>query len=359
MSSYNKCPFPYFGGKQYAAPQVWAALGDVEHFVDPFMGSLAVLLGRPHEVNRPKCSETVNDLDGFLCNAWRSIQLSPDATAEAASWPISEADLHARHAWLLKWRSERNLEMLMGDPSWHEPIAAGYWLWGQSCWIGSGWCSGEGPWIVESGRLVNKRQVEGAGISRKRPHIGDDGQGVNRPQLRDLGCGEPDWHPMTMPELREWFRYLSSRLRHVRILHGDWMRTLTSGASKTMLVRYCKGVAGIFLDPPYSAEAERAGCYSTESMTVANDVRAWCRDHGQDPQLRIVLAGFDVEHVELEAHGWTVVEWFKKGFLHGGMSRIAGDSGQQHRERLWLSPACLRPSTEMSTMDYLATLEEE
>ena len=35
--------------------------------------------------------------DGLLVNAWRSIQWSPDATAEAASWPVTEADMHARH----------------------------------------------------------------------------------------------------------------------------------------------------------------------------------------------------------------------------------------------------------------------
>ena len=36
----------------------------------------------------------------------------------------------------------------MGDPEWHDPRAAGYWLWGCACWIGSGWCSGRGAWVV-------------------------------------------------------------------------------------------------------------------------------------------------------------------------------------------------------------------
>ena len=65
------------------------ALGDVDHYVEPFaLGSLAVLLRRPHEANRTYHSETVNDLDGLLCNAWRSIQWNPEATADAASWPV-------------------------------------------------------------------------------------------------------------------------------------------------------------------------------------------------------------------------------------------------------------------------------
>ena len=83
---------------------MWEALGDVDHYVEPFAGSLAVLLRRPHEANRTYHSETVNDLDGLLCNAWRSIQWSPEATADAASWPVCEADMHARHLALLRWR---------------------------------------------------------------------------------------------------------------------------------------------------------------------------------------------------------------------------------------------------------------
>lgn len=38
---------------------VWSHFGDVRNYVEPFAGSLAVLLGRPTE---PKI-ETVNDLD--------------------------------------------------------------------------------------------------------------------------------------------------------------------------------------------------------------------------------------------------------------------------------------------------------
>lgn len=43
-----RAPFPWFGGKSRAAPLVWSALGDVANYVEPFAGSLAVLLARPH-----------------------------------------------------------------------------------------------------------------------------------------------------------------------------------------------------------------------------------------------------------------------------------------------------------------------
>ena len=382
ISDMRKTPWPWFGGKADAAPQVWEALGDVEHYVEPFAGSLAVLLRRPHPCNRTYYSETVNDLDGLLCNAWRAIARNPDEVAEAASWPVCEADLHARHLALVRWRAERQLEHLMGDPTWCDPVMAGWWVWGQSCWIGSGWCSGEGGWSADdSGRLarapktagvsrklphlgdddkgVNHAGLREPGVSRQLPHLGNDGQGVNHAALREPGVGgEPEYHPMTMPALRSWLRYLSARLRHVRILNGDWRRACTSGALKHLSVRQ-GGHAGIFLDPPYSHEVRDATLYTEESATVADDVRAWCEEHGTDPRYRIVLAGFDTEHVALEAKGWRAVEWYRAGFLRGGMANTrALEDGEervsaQHRERLWFSPHCLGAARQRGLFDAL------
>ena len=138
-------------------------------------------------------------------------------------------------------------------------------------------------------------------------------------------------------------RFLSARLRHVRILNGDWKRACTSGALKTLSVRQ-GGAAGAFFDPPYADTAGRAEVYSCEDFSVAHDVRQWCLENGNDPQLRIVLAGYEGEHGgELEAAGWRAVEWFRGGFLKGGMGNTGGGH-QQHRERLYLSPHCLRPA---------------
>jgi hypothetical protein len=47
----------WFGGKSRAAELVWSRLGDIGNYVEPFAGSLAVLLARPHE---PRI-ETIND----------------------------------------------------------------------------------------------------------------------------------------------------------------------------------------------------------------------------------------------------------------------------------------------------------
>ena len=375
--TWHKSPMPFFGGKTHAAPAVWAALGDVESYVEPFFGGGGVLLNRPHELNRTYFSETVNDIDGALCNAWRSIQLHPDETAEAASNPVCEGDLHARHLALLRWRSERNLEHLMGDPLWCDPLMAGWWLWGCCCWIGGGWCSGKGPWVVgEDGRIrkrdkdepgvwrqrphlsddgqgVNHANLREPGVTRQLPHLSDDGQGVNAPQMREPGVEDDaeQYHPVTMPKLRQWFGFLSARLRHVRILNGDWTRAVTGGATLTLPCRMGgggDGVCGVFLDAPYADTAGRdMGLYAHDSGQVAHAVREWAIQTGPNPRYRIVLAGFEGEHGAAFAEaGWREVEWFKPGFLRGGMGQLGADGHQQGRERLFLSPHCLVPVEE-------------
>ena len=361
-----KAPFPYFGGKSRAASAVWSALGDVEHYVEPFAGSLAVLLRRPHLANRTYYSETVNDLDGLLVNFWRAVQAEPEAVAHFASWPVAEADQHARHLAILKWRSDEMLLRLCGDADFYDAKIAGYWVWGLSNRIGAGFCSGKGAWIADAdgrfvkqpktgrgvvrgkphmgdnGRGVNHANLRAPGVSRQKPFAATNGRGVNHGNLREPGVGEP--HPMTMPKLLQWMRTLAARLRHVRILNGDWSRAVTKGTTHTMEIRRGRATAGVFLDPPYGAE-DIDDVYNHDSSTVAQDVAKWCLEHGDDDRLRIVLAGFEVEHTALEAAGWRVVDWYEGAgdlaHLKGGYGKGTAKGSQMHRDRLWLSPACL------------------
>ena len=129
-----KAPFPYFGGKSRIAADVWERFGTVDNYVEPFFGSGAVLLQCP----APGHTETVNDADGLLANFWRALQAAPDEVAAYADYPVSELDLHARHRWLVRQRAD--VERLLADPAWYDAQIAGWWVWGISQWIGSGWC---------------------------------------------------------------------------------------------------------------------------------------------------------------------------------------------------------------------------
>ena len=390
ISDARKTPFPWFGGKRDAAPAVWAALGDVDHYVEPFAGGLAVLLHRPHPANRRYDSETVNDADGLLINFWRSVQLSPDATADAASWPVTEADKHARSCAVLATARRLDMERLMGDPTWHDPQLAGWWVWCVCVTIGA--FGAGGPWWPdETGRLrkygkdeprpepgvrrelphlgndgkgvnhagtrepgvsrelphlgthgkgVNHALTREPGVSRELPHLGDDGQGVNKPQLREPGV---TWHPMTMPALTEWFGYLQARLRHVRIINGDWKRAVGTGAALTLPVRQGKSPAGVFLDPPYDTGGDSVyNLTDGDSARITDDVAQWAVATGTDPRWRIVAAGYadDPAHTTYLDAGWTEVDWHTDGYLTGGYGT------QSHRERLYLSPHCLTEPTD-------------
>jgi hypothetical protein len=293
-----KAPFPYFGGKSKIAPAVWERFGVVQNYVEPFFGSGAVLLARPDEPG----IETVNDLDGFLVNFWRAIQSDPDAVAHYADWPVSEIDLHARHGWLINRRAR--LAWSLEDPEFYDPKIAGWWVWGMSCWIGGGWCSGRGPWMHDGAHLRDSRQL---------PHLGDAGQGVNR----------------KLP-LAEYLQSLSDRLRRVRICCGSWDRVC--GPSVTTK----HGVTGVFLDPPYAVAERAAGLYAQDN-DVSADVRQWAIEHGDDPLLRIALCGHQEEHEMPDS--WSCVAWEPRvGF--DGQNRDR-DNKNRGRERIWFSPHCL------------------
>ena len=81
--------FQWFGGKARVADVVWAALGDVDSYVEPFFGSGAVLHLRPHAGER---TETINDFDGYVANFWRSVSIETvigcaDTLRTRTSWP--------------------------------------------------------------------------------------------------------------------------------------------------------------------------------------------------------------------------------------------------------------------------------
>lgn len=318
-----KAPFPWFGGKSRVSHLVWERFGDVPNYVEPFAGSLAVLLGRPTE---PR-TETVNDLDCHIANFWRAVQHNPATTATWADWPVNEADLHARHRWLVDQVDFR--ERMKSDPEFYDCRVAGWWVWGICQWIGSGWCS-RPEWRGRGNASCAPRGIT-ANLDAKRPQLKRGGNGVHRGiHAANLPQQLPDISARAEP-LLDWFFALQDRLRRVRVCCGDWQRIL--GPSPTTKI----GVTGVFLDPPYAAD--RSDVYNEESRSIAHDVAAWARENGDNFDLRIALCGYEGEHQMPDS--WERVAWKAPG----GYGNQGSGRGRENArlERIWFSPHCLQP----------------
>ncbi len=333
-----KAPFPWFGGKARAAALVWERLGNVGNYVEPFAGSLAVLLARPHE---PRI-ETVNDRDCYLANFWRAVHSQPEEVARWADWPVNECDLQARHRWLCEQTDFR--ERMLADPDHCDAKIAGWWVWGISQWIGAGWCSrpewiggggGRAPRGLNAGihlssemgvhrnldgkakRPVLNRgargvcNVEDQGRRRRvpespdwqhRPHLSDGGNGVHAKRPHLSGNGSTGVHRklplMSRSNQRgaqnsailEWMFALADRLRRVRVCCGDWSRVVTPSCTWKLGGGQ---LTGVLLDPPYSHEMRdnrlywRPGCVESQRGVVLNEAGAPNRNEFSDVRNRI------------------------------------------------------------------------
>jgi hypothetical protein len=303
-------PFPYFGGKRSVASQIWRRLGSPKHYIEPFCGSAAVLLAAPE----PASLEVVGDANGFIANFWRATVHQPGEVARWADYPVSHVDLGARHRWLMGQRERLGAELQ--DPDWPgDAKVAGWWLWGQCCWIGSGWCEWDGqvPHVSDAGRGIQAAgqvphvSTAGMGIQAagKVPHVSDAGRGMW------TSGGAVAW---------AWLHRLAARLERVRVVHGEWSRCLNN--------HYGGDETAVFLDPPYIAYEALYG-----AQPVARDVAAWARENAS---LRVALCGHRGDY---DLPGWEVMEWSRERLTYGG-------SETRHEEAIWFSPACARVAAE-------------
>lgn len=318
-----KAPFPWFGGKSRAAGLIWSRLGDVANYIEPFAGSLATLLNRPHS---PRL-ETVNDLDCYLANFWRAVQRDPARVAHFADWPVNEADLRARHEWLVK--RARFQERMKTEPHYFDAKVAGWWVWGLSQWIGSGWCS-KPEWTGRAGGGRSRRGLNT--VDNRHPHLTSVNGVQKRPVLRSAR-GQYSQSEL----IREWMEALSNRLRAVRVCCGEWNRILTPAC--TTKIGGGARVTGVLLDPPYDLRIVRkAGdgaahsdkLYAHHDNDLSAKVRDWAIENGSNPLLRIALCGVANEHAmpsEWETAVWTPGRGYAK---------------QRLSETIWFSPHCLK-----------------
>lgn len=372
-----RAPFPWFGGKRRVADVVWRAFGaDVPNYIEPFGGSLAVLLGRPGGAGK---IETVNDADRWVANFWRAVHADPEAVAHWADWPVNEADLHARHTWLVNQTEFR--ERMHSDPDFYDVKVAGWWVWGICQWIGAGWCAepnnrkrpkldgigkgvhsnaghteGQLPELAvparacavhrklpnlavkADGACAGRGILSDAAVSAHLPSLGND-RGIHgvaargQAELADYLAGELS--AGRAPRAFHWFLTLSERLRRVRVACGDWTRVLGNS-----VLGKGKNVGGrrpcaVFLDPPYADELRSPHIYGTDDGGVSGRVREWALEHGDDPELRIALCGYEGEHVMPAT--WTMHAW------KAARGYASAENENSTRERVWFSPYCARP----------------
>lgn len=314
-----KSPFPWFGGKSRAAELIWSRLGDVPNYAEPFAGSLAVLFRRPTAPG----NEIVNDLDCYVANAWRAMKHAPAEVAAACDWPVNEADLHARHRWLHA-RVEFRTRM-ENDPDYYDVRIAAWWIWGLSCWIGDNFCR---PARQDSLPAL----TGGKGVARQVPHLSG---GKGEAERAGRGAASAARSSQQSAALNEWFEALSARLRFTKVCCGDWSRVLTKAST------YGQGLTGVLLDPPYDAGDSHDDVYGDLSRGVSAKVREWAIENGSNPLLRIALCGYEGEH-EMPPD-WECVAWKATG---GYANRNAANQNAR-RERIWFSPACIKPEAEL------------
>lgn len=304
-----KPPFTYFGNKARETATVWAALGKVNHYLEPFFGSGVVLLNRPDW--NPRMTETVNDADGMVANVWRSLQQDPFQVARWCDWPVNHADLMAKKRYLIAQRGTL-LEKLVADPDFCDPKTAGFWIWVLCCAIG--------------GPFVSLNSI---------PSFAGGGHGINVVYDRDFPLGDQFIIDAYKENLFTWFRKLSERLRYVRVACGDWSR-VCGGNWQTQL-----GICGVFLDPPYASKHRKGKeVYDNDSFVIAKKVEEWCLERGKkDGKYRIVVCGYDDEYRRLVKNGWKYQQWKRDG----GYGNVSKENNAS-RQILLFSPNCLDPS---------------
>lgn len=290
-----KSPYPFFGGKSRVAPIIWKGLGEVSNYVEPFCGSLAVLLANP---NVPKI-ETVNDKDCFITNFWRAVSADPEGVAQYADLPLHEADMHARHKWLVSSATKEFHEKMNSDPDYYDLKIAGWWVWGIGASIGDCWLNTKGL--------------------KAMPCLSSAGGGI---------------HGLSLPVL-DWMQKLQARTRRTRVCCGDWRRVVSSSITHGNKGIGPKDITGVFLDPPYEIKG-RDKVYR-EDNNVFKDVCQWAVENGDNPRMRIVLCGYEGDHGIPDT--WKTFNWK----ANGGFANLGNDRGKANaaKETIWFSPHCL------------------
>ena len=186
-------PFPYFGGKSRWIDLVFQRIGKVGVWSEPCCGTAVMTMNNPFPAPR----EVICDLNAFVCNFYRSLVGDYEQSAYWADWPTNHHDLTARHRWLLAQGPELR-ERMVSDPDDFDPKIAGWWVWGQSSWIGHGWCDEANtsrdriPKVHHGQGVMQQSALTLAPVEDKRPKVPDGGgSGVSAQRDRVPGDQVP------------------------------------------------------------------------------------------------------------------------------------------------------------------------
>jgi len=296
MSITLKSPYSYFGSKRLVAPIIWQAFGKVSNYVEPFAGSLSVLLLNPN----PSKIETVNDIDHMIANFWRSISYNPEQTAFHADYPIHETELHSRHKWLVSMITDEFKLKMDSDPDFYDTKMAGYWIYGMGASIGNNWLNPKGL--------------------KSTPILSSAGGGI---------------HGLSN-NIMDWFKGLQERTKRVRVCCGDWKRIMSPSITYNNKGLSPKDITAIFLDPPYNLNG-RDKVYNNET-NVFSEVLQWCKDNQDNKKLRIAVCGYEGDFDLSE--DWEKYSWA----TNGGMANLGESRGKENakKEVIYFSPNCLK-----------------
>jgi len=298
MDNFNvKTPYSYFGNKARVANVIWKGLGDLSNYIEPFCGSLSILLSSP----RIAKIETVNDINCALTNFWRAVSNNPNEVAKYADYPVNEVDLHARQRWLSEALSVPEFKKKMEeDLDFYDTKMAGYWIWGMGASIGDNWLKTKGL------KALPLLSSAGGGIHGLKNNIYD------------------------------WFNKLQTRTRRVRICCGDWSRVATPSVTYKNKGLYEKDITGVVLDPPYDL-SNRDKVYLDDDKNIYKEVCEWALENADNKRMRIVVCGYDGDFKfpdTWKSYAWTA---------NGGLANLGNDRGKDNskREMIYFSPYCL------------------
>jgi DNA adenine methylase len=202
-------PFPYFGGKQTLAAQIVSHFPEHSRYVEPFAGSLAVLLAKA-----PEPYEVVNDLDGRLVGFWRTLRDRGEELERACALTP-----HSRHEYMSAKRE---------GPS-DDPIEDARRLWVlytqsiSGAYEGAGWRA-PGPTRKSPGQHFSRFHERFHGLADRLRHVSLENShysAIITRYLADEGTllyVDPPYLASTRTTAKEYVEDMSSEEEHRELL---------------------------------------------------------------------------------------------------------------------------------------------